>query len=106
MIKQGVNDNQTIENKNLYICYDSEDINQRYKDNKIKRHNFLKNLNKMENDKIFQIKKPIHKITGVLLKRNNSQIYNKRYELSEGSKNIFNVDKNIWFLRDKNNNFK
>ena len=106
MIKQGVNDNQTIENKNLYICYDSEDINQRYKDNKIKRHNFLKNLNKMENDKIFQIKKPIHKINGVLLKRNNSQIYNKRYELSEGSKNIFNVDKNIWFLRDKNNNFK
>lgn len=102
MIKQGVNENQTLENKKLFNCYDVEDINQRFKDNNNERKIILKNLNKIENDKIFRIKKPIHKINGIILKRNISRNINRRYEIN---KNIFNADKNLWFSKEKIINF-
>ena len=106
IIKQGANENQTLKDKQLYICYDAEDINQRFKDNKIERKNMLKNLQKIEDEKIFQIKKPIHKINENNLKRNNSEIFNKRYEISENNKKLFNIDKSLWFSKEKSINFK
>ena len=104
MIKEGVNENQTIKNKKLYICYDAEDVNQRFKNNKLERKNMLQNLPKIEDEKIFHIQKPIPKIN--LLKRNNSEIFNKRYENSENNINIFRTDKDLWFSTGKNINFK
>ena len=105
MIKKGANENQTFENKKLYIGYDSEEINQRFKDNNIVRKKILKNLQKIENDKIFYMKKPTHKINEIRLKRNNSEIFNRRYEINENGNNIFNVDKKTWFSNEKNVNF-
>jgi len=106
MIKEGVNSNQTLNDKNLYICYDAEDINQRFKNSKIERKNMLNQLEKIEDEKIFQIKKPIHKINERALKRNNSEILNKRYEMLENNKNFFNMDKSLWFSKEKSINFK
>ena len=106
LIKEGVNENQTIKDKKLYICYDAEDVNQRFKNNKIERKNMLQNLPKIEDEKIFHIHKPIHKIKENLLRRNNSEIYNKRYEISENNINSFNIDKGLWFSSVKNINFK
>ena len=103
ILKNDVNENQTIENKNLYICYDAEDINQRYKDNKLKRKNMLKNLPKIEEEKKFKIIKPPHKINISLLNKNKS-VFNQRYEHSENSIN-FNIPKNLWFSGEKSYNF-
>ena len=97
MIKSGVNENQTIKYKKIYDCYDYEDVNQRFKDSEIERKKMLDNLPKIENEKIFLMKKQTPKIN---LKRNNSEIFNNRYEISDNI-NKFNVDKKTWFSRDK-----
>ena len=102
MIKNGVNANQTLKNKKIYVCYDAEDVNQRFKDNDIKRKIMLRNLPKIENEKLFEVNKPNHKIKMNLLKRNQSEVFNRRYEISENNINSFNIDKNTWFFRDKN----
>ena len=102
MIKNGVNDNQILKNKKIYVCYDAEDVNQRFKDNDIKRKIMLRNLPKIENEKLFEVNKPNHKIKMNLLKRNQSEVFNRRYEISENNINSFNIDKNTWFFRDKN----
>ena len=98
MIKNGLNENQTIKFKKIYDCYDYEDVNQRFKDNEIKRKRMLNSLPKIEDEKIFSMKKQVPKIN---LKRNSSVVFNKRYEIFGGDKNKFNVDKNLWFSREK-----
>ena len=98
MIKNGLNENQTIKFKKIYDCYDYEDVNQRFKDNEIKRKRMLNSLPKIEDEKIFSMKKQVPKIN---LKRNSSVVFNKRYEIFDNNKNKFNVDKNLWFSREK-----
>lgn len=98
MIKNGLNENQTIKFKKIYDCYDYEDVNQRFKDNEIKRKRMLNSLPKIEDEKIFSMKKQVPKIN---LKRNSSVVFNKRYEIFDNNKNRFNVDKNLWFSREK-----
>jgi len=98
MIKNGLNENQTIKFKKIYDCYDYEDVNQRFKDNEIKRKRMLNSLPKIEDEKIFSMKKQVPKIN---LKRNSSVVFNKRYEIFDNNKNKFNVDKNLWFSRKK-----
>ena len=98
MIKNGVNENQTIKFKNIYDGYDYEDVNQRYKDKEIDRKKMLNNLPKIEDEKIFSIKKQVPKIN---LNRNNSVVFNKRYDISDNNMNKFNVDKKSWFSKDK-----
>ena len=98
MIKNGLNENQTIKFKKIYDCYDYEDVNQRFKDNEIKRKRMLNSLPKIEDEKIFSMKKQVPKIN---LKRNSSVVFNKRYEIFDNNKNKFNVDKNLLFSREK-----
>ena len=98
VIKNGLNENQTIKFKKIYDCYDYEDVNQRFKDNEIKRKRMLNSLPKIEDEKIFSMKKQVPKIN---LKRNSSVVFNKRYEIFDNNKNKFNVDKNLWFSREK-----
>jgi len=98
MIKNGLNENQTIKFKKIYDCYDYEDVNQRFKDNEIKRKRMLNSLPKIEDEKIFSMKKQVPKIN---LKRNSSVVFNKRYEIFDNNKYKFNVDKNLWFSREK-----
>ena len=98
MIKNGVNENQTIKFKKIYDGYDYEDVNQRFKDNEIERKRMLNNLPKIEDEIIFSMKKKDPKIN---LKRNNSVVFNNRYEILDNNINKFNVDKNLWFSRDK-----
>ena len=86
----------------MNICRDSEDINQRYKDNKIQRVNILKNLPKIENEKKFQLVNPPHKISLALLNRSKSEIFNHRYSISENSSNF--MPKNLWFSGEKSQN--
>ena len=102
LIKNGVNENQTLDIKKMNICRDSEDINQRYKDNKIQRVNILKNLPKIENEKKFQLVNPPHKISLALLNRSKSEIFNHRYSISENSSNF--MPKNLWFSGEKSQN--
>ena len=98
VIKNGLNENQTIKFKKIYDCYDYEDVNQRFKDNEIKRKRMLNSLPKIEDEKMFSMKKQVPKIN---LKRNSSVVFNKRYEIFDNNKNKFNVDKNLWFSREK-----
>ena len=98
MIKNGLNENQTIKFKKIYDCYDYEDVNQRFKDNEIKRKRMLNSLPKIEDEKIFSMKKQVPKIN---LKRNSSVVFNKRYEIFDNNKYKFNVYKNLWFSREK-----
>ena len=102
LIKNGANENQTLDIKKMNICRDNEDINQRYKDNKMQRVNILKNLPKIENEKKFQLVNPPHKISHVLLNRSKSEIFNHRYSISENSSNF--MPKNLWFSGEKNQN--
>ena len=104
IIKDGVNDNETISKKNLYLCYDKDDINQRYNECKIKREKMIKDLPKIENEDIFKIKQYPHKIKLNILKNNNLENNNIRYE-NQRNYMLFNLDKNIWFSQDKNNNY-
>ena len=104
MIKNGVNDNETISTKKLFLCYDKDDINQRYSENKNIRENILKNLPKIENENIFQIKKYPSKINLSYIK-NNSLENNNRYENQDNNLHSFILDKKFWFSNDKNNNY-
>ena len=106
MIKNGVNENQTLKDKKIYLLYDYEDVNKRFKDNEVLRKNKLKNLPKIENEKIFQMNRPVHKINENLLKKNHSEIFNNRYEISENNINRFNIQKSLWFSGDKEINYK
>ena len=104
MIKNGVNDNETISTKKLFLCYDKDDINQRYSENKNIRENILRNLPKIENENIFQIKKYPSKINLSYIK-NNSLENNNRYENQDNHLHSFILDKKFWFSNDKNNNY-
>ena len=61
---------------------------------------------KIENEKIFQMNRPVHKINENLLKKNHSEIFNNRYEISENNINRFNIQKSLWFSGDKEINYK
>lgn len=98
MIKNGVNENQTIKFKKIYDGYDYEDVNQRFKDNEIQRKKMINNLPKIEDEKIFSMKKQVPKIN---FKKNSSVVFNKRYEILNSNINKFNIDKNLWFSGDK-----
>ena len=106
MIKNGVNNNETLSNKNLYICYDKDDCEQKFNEMKINRENMIKNLKKMENEEIFKIKKNPPKINLRLIRKNNFENKNnKRYIEPGKDANSFSKDKNAWFSQDKNNNY-
>ena len=79
MIKNGVNNNETLSNKNLYICYDKDDCEQKFNEMKINRENMIKNLKKMENEEIFKIKKNPPKINLRLIRKNNFENKNNNY---------------------------
>ena len=106
MIKNGVNNNETLSTKKLFLCYDKDDNNQRYSESKVEREKMLKNLGKMENEEIFKIKKYPHKIKMERLKNNSFDNNNNRYGYQEKNSNSFSIDKNIWFSQDKNNNYQ
>jgi len=98
IIKNGVNDNETLSNKKLYLCYDKDDNDKRFNECKISREKMLKNLPKIENESTFKIKQYKHQIN---LKSYNN---NKRYQDPEEN-NSFNIDKKTWFSQEKNNNY-
>ena len=102
-IMKGVNENQTIKDKELYLCYDPDDVNKRFKKNKMKIKNMMKNLRKIEDEKILPLQRNMNDINNEnLFKRNNSEIFNNIYKNSEKNKNSFNSDKNLWFSTEKN----
>ena len=76
-IKHGVNDNETLSKKKLYLCYDKDDNNQRFNECKVQRENILKELPKIENEQIFKIKKYPSKINLNSIRNNNFD--NNRY---------------------------
>ena len=104
MIKNGVNSNETLTTKNLYLCYDKDDNNQRFSECKVEREKMLKNLPKIENEQVFKIIKYPSKIN---LSRLRSQKLenNNRYGCKENELHSFSVNKKLWFSNDKNNNY-
>ena len=104
MIKNGVNNNETLSNKNLYICYDKDDCEQKFNEIKVSREKMLKNLGKIEDEDIFKMKLNPQKINLKIIRANNYG-NNKRYAVSGNDSNSFTQDKNDWFSKDKNNNY-
>ena len=100
IIKNGVNDNETLSNKKLYLCYDKDDNDKRFNECKISRENMLKSLPKIEDESTFKIKQYKHQINLESYKNNN----NNRYQC-QGGNNSFNIDKKTWFSQEKNNNY-
>ena len=104
MIKNGTNGNETIFTKKLFICYDKDDINQRFSESKKLRENILKDLPKLENENIFRMKKYPSKINLSYMK--NNSVDNNRYGILENSNlQPFIMNKKHWFSNDKNNNY-
>ena len=100
IIKNGVNDNETLSNKKLYLCYDKDDNDKRFNECKISRGKMLKSLPKIEDESTFKIKQYKHQINLESYKNNN----NNRYQY-QGGNNSFNIDKKTWFSQEKNNNY-
>ena len=100
IIKNGVNDNETLSNKKLYLCYDKDDNDKRFNECKINREKMLKNLPKIEDESTFKIKQYKNQINLNSFKNNN----NNRYQY-QGGNNSFNIDKKTWFSQEKNNNY-
>ena len=104
MIKNGVNSNETLTTKNLYLCYDKDDNNQRFNECKVEREKMLKNLPKIENEQVFKIIKYPSKINLSRLRSQNLE-NNNRYGCKENELHSFSVNKKLWFSNDKNNNY-
>ena len=104
MIKNGVNNNETLSTKNLYLCYDKDDNNQRFSECKVEREKMLKNLPKIENEQAFKIRKYPSKINLSPIRRCDLD-YNNRYGIKENEHHSFCIDKKLWFSNDKNNNY-
>ena len=104
MIKNGVNDNETLSTKKLYICYDKDDNNQRFSECKVQREKMLKDLPKIENEQIFKIKQYPHKFNSSYIK-NNILENNNRYGYADNGMHSFIIDKKEWFSHDRNNNY-
>ena len=103
MIKHGVNDNETLSKKKLYLCYDKDDNNQRFSECKVQREKMLKELPKIENEQIFKIKKYPSKVNLNSMRNNNFD--NNRYGNQDNGLHSFILDKKMWFSLDKNNNY-
>lgn len=104
MIKNGVNSNETLSNKKLYLCYDKDDTDQKFNECKINREKMLKDLQKIECEDIFKLKEYPHKINLNPIKNNNLE-YNNRYGEQRCDSKSFSMDKSVWFSQNRNNNY-
>ena len=97
ILQGGVNENENLSKKELFLSYDKEDSDKKYNKCKVDRVKIVKNLPKIEKDELFCRKSD----SNIIERRQKNKIYfGKRNE-----HNSFEIDKNLWFSQDKNSQF-